>query len=313
MALPDNTLSTLAAPAEPLAPDDTQRTNLLEDFELGGIAISDPSQGQMVQVWRCWSDGESVWVAPVSGGVTTLLFADAGITEVSLAFNRNMRPTIGYMAGGVMKLYWYDSVVEDYVNSTFEGRSPFLTTDDKRDFNSANADVLFFYVRAGKLRYRQQRDRYTIERDLADVPSGSRVSRVGMSSGYRIQVEITLPFLAPFNNMSTDELFVVNGTDIVKLDGGAIAEGAWRSRVYELHNQPPMAWARVEGDFPVTFTLLVDGGTFYTKTVLDERPFRVPVGRYREWQVEVRSSKRILGVWAASSAAELKGDDLDRL
>ena len=41
--------------------------------------------------------------------------------------------------------------------------SPRITLDDARSFNGANSDVILGYVRAGIVRYRQQRDRFTVE------------------------------------------------------------------------------------------------------------------------------------------------------
>ena len=52
------------------------------------------------------------------------------------------------------------------------------------------ADVLLFYIRAGNVYYRQQRDRFSIERLLGAVPVGmTRFLRWGMSTTLRVQLE----------------------------------------------------------------------------------------------------------------------------
>lgn len=75
--------------------------------------------------------------------------------------------------------------------------SPRLCLDDKREYQNASRDVLFFYIKTGtpeKLCYRQQRERYTVERELVDVPANTlRLGRVGMAKTNRVQIEfITL-------------------------------------------------------------------------------------------------------------------------
>ena len=59
MAMPANVLSTVPHPDDYLPPIDKDR-GLLEDWEMGGIALNDPSQGLRVQEWHLTS------VTPVS-------------------------------------------------------------------------------------------------------------------------------------------------------------------------------------------------------------------------------------------------------
>lgn len=134
MSLPGGVLSTMPQLAEPLYPDNFERTDLLQDWEMGGVALNDASQGNMVRPWRVWSDGTQVWVGAVDiPGDQHLILVDTNITEVSLALDQLMQATIVYVADGLCKLYWYDTVVAHFVTTTFSGvSSPMLTLDDKR-------------------------------------------------------------------------------------------------------------------------------------------------------------------------------------
>ena len=63
--------------------------------------------------------------------------------------------------------------------------------DDKRQSATAqgNNDIILAYVRAGKLYYRQQRDRYEVEYLLAEEIPAKVLTRIGMSKNYRLQFE----------------------------------------------------------------------------------------------------------------------------
>lgn len=310
MPLPDNTLSTTPAPATPLAPDGTERNDPTVDYELGGIALNDPSQGNQVQVWRCWTDGTSVWVAPDNNlPAKTLILTDFDITEVSIGLDQNMAPTVAYVAGGVCKLYWFDSLISGYRTTTYPNHyTPMLTLDDKREGQSAVNDVLFFYVRDRKLCYRQQRDRYGVERVLQAVPSNEvRIMSLGLSSNGRLQAKMKFPFTAAHADLKTGSLFLVSGTDLVPLHAGAGQAAIWRSRVFQLDSQLSFGWAQVEGAYPVTLRVFGDGGALvHSAVVTSDLPIRVPATRARTWQIEVESAQPVLSVRLAGTADELE-------
>jgi hypothetical protein len=72
-----------------------------------------------------------------------------------------------------------------------EQRSPRLTLDDKRSSQFGNSDVMFGYMRGQSLCYRQQRDRYTIERVLrTDLPEDIRLKNIGMMSNWRLKFNL---------------------------------------------------------------------------------------------------------------------------
>lgn len=124
MSLPGNTLSSSPVPSAFVVPDDAQRADLRIDYEMGGAAVGDPSQGLLVQAWRAWSDGIDVWCAPdATLSPVTHLLAGSNITEVSFCFDQNMRPTVAYMDDSGCNLYWYDTLAGATVTTNFPGAS----------------------------------------------------------------------------------------------------------------------------------------------------------------------------------------------
>lgn len=159
----------------------------LIDYEMGGAALNDPSQGLWVQLWRVRVDGSVVYLGP-DGGTEQPAFSRPGITEVALAFDQNMQPAIAFVQSGVAWLWWFDTAVPGMVFTQFPGiLNPRLTLDDKRPGQVGNSDVILAYLRAGSLYYRQQRDRYQTEYLLSADPPCGGLAAVCMSTGNRLQ------------------------------------------------------------------------------------------------------------------------------
>lgn len=315
MSLPGDGLSASAVPASLLAPDSAVRADLRVDYEMGGIAFGDPSLGLLVRPWRAWSDGFEVWCAPDDTmAPITHLVSGSDITEVSLCFDQNMRPCLAYVDGGVCKLYWYDTLISAQTTTPFvDATSPMVCMDDKREIASSSGwnDNLFFYLRSGGLYYRQQRERFTVERLLSVVGAESnRIVRVGMGTNGRLQVQLAA---APtvYVDMETDQMYSADASGSVKpMLAGAVDVGRWRSRVYEDNEQGSFAWARVDAAaYPVTLIVISAEGPVATLTVPSDEPMRLPDVRSREWSVEVAGTARVLSVRLAGSLEELEAED----
>jgi len=320
MSLPGDAAASTAVQAPLLSPDNRDRTDLLLDYELGGVALNDPSAGLQVQPWEAWSDGAHLWVAPSPGRTpTTLLLTGSGITEVALAFDQNMRATVAYVESGTAKLRWFDTSIGAMTTTSYAGAtSPMLTLDDKRALSTltGTSDVLFAYIRAGSVYYRQQRDRFTIERLLGALPpSSTRIDRIGMGANNRLQIWAGsfggLGEAPPVHvGIKEDEAYLLDAAgDIRALHGGAPAEAVWHSRIFEMHEQPSMGWARVDAaSYPVTLTVFADSDST-TQAMPSDEPVRLHDVRGRQWQVEIRSTSRVLSVRLASSREELEAED----
>lgn len=191
MAIPEDRASTVPIGGKILPPNDRFRPDMTA-YHSGGIAISDPSEGLQYQVWVAQGYPDRIEIYPEgSPGLAQAFVTGASNIEfVALAFDQNMRPVLAYTENDVTKLFWYDPVPQDFVTTEFPGAtSPFCIMDDTRDIATQRGanDVLFFYIDGG-LKYRQQRDRYQIERLLTNEVTG-RIARVGMNDKWRLQWE----------------------------------------------------------------------------------------------------------------------------
>jgi len=191
MPLPEDRLSTIPVPAPFLPPRD-KIVGFLESWHRGGIALNDPTAGLDVQDWHATSDGSSVFVAAPNWPITQLFFVPgAGISSIDLAFDQNMNPAIAYVEGGQAKLYWFDTVPNAYVVFLLDplDKNPRLALDDHRPLsvNGGNSDMILAYTRQGSLYYRQQRDRFTIERLLVANTGLVRLLTIGMTTADRFQ------------------------------------------------------------------------------------------------------------------------------
>lgn len=194
MSLPGNVASSQAVYAPLLFPDNLV-TDGLRDYELGGVALNDPSQGLEAQAWTCWAvqslAGFEIRVSWLDGSNESTLLTVPDVEALSFAFDRNMNPAVAWMEDGVCKLWWFDSTISGYTITTFAGATqPRLGLDDKREGASARSDVILGYVRGSSLYYRQQRDRYTVERLLVADVGARQLRNIGMNSRLRFQFEL---------------------------------------------------------------------------------------------------------------------------
>lgn len=183
-------ISGFAYPVKGPLPEDK-----LQDWELGGVALNDPSQGLMVKVWhlqatkRAESDDVDVIVS-APGVAPTLLFTAPGITEVALAFDQNMNPFVAYHQGDDAKIYWYDPTIPGMTHTTLPSgiRTMRCTMDERRSAFVADSDIVLSYIRAGNLCVRYQRDRYQTEYVLrAGVGANCQLVSMARNRGNRLQ------------------------------------------------------------------------------------------------------------------------------
>ena len=210
MAMPGNVLASEPTAGEILPPDDRFRYRCpWIDYERGGVAVGDPTQGYNVQTWR---------LRGISAGQPSCLYSERGTRlpggglmldapenpsikprqlwpatnpqEVALAFDQNMNPAAAFVDGGIGKLYWFDAARGKSVVDTIHGmRSPRLCLDDKRVTQTSSSDILLFYLSGGHLCMRQQRDRFRDEYQLK-LTRARKLGRVGMGSDWRVHIEL---------------------------------------------------------------------------------------------------------------------------
>ena len=183
--MPENILSSESVPAELLVPT---RISTLIDYEWGGIALNDTSQGLNVVIWQCFYADGFICVKRTDNETVFQIIAAENVSRVGLAFDFNMRPTVCYIENGVTKLYWYNTQIASHTITTFaDVLNMCISLDDSRLRQSANADIIAAYQKSdGGLYYRQQRDRFSVERLLATETAG-RLWQIGMNRGNRLQ------------------------------------------------------------------------------------------------------------------------------
>jgi hypothetical protein len=178
-----------------LSPDNEVK-GLLLSKERGGNDLNDPSEGLLVRDWTAtynWQTEEVLIEAP--GVAQTVLFIQADVTELSLAFDQNMNPFIAFVTAGVAKFWWYDTDVNDTIITELPAGSvtPRCCLDDKRDYRDATSDIILCYVHAGALKMRMERERYLDEHIIQDpfiepvTGLPAYLKQVGMNAINRLQ------------------------------------------------------------------------------------------------------------------------------
>lgn len=221
MALPGESLSSAIVYAPFMKPRERSLRAPLVVYERGGVSLQDPSQGVDVKDWKAFVTDEGIWLQSRQAETPVLFLEGEEINHVSLAFDTNMNPVIVYRQLEVVKMSWFDStltarVVTEYPQILVGA----VTLDDRREGMGALNDVLFIYIRDEAIFYRQQRDRFGIERFLTMLPSqfvnataayceedyceldytGMTVSslapamhlNIGMNNALRIQIELAV-------------------------------------------------------------------------------------------------------------------------
>ena len=190
--LPDGVVSSQAIVANTVDPV-KQPGDFFVDWERGGVALNDPSEGLLAKLWKLEvvkneSGTQDVQVS-APGTATTILFSGSDISEASLAFDQNMRPFVAYVQGGLAKIYWYDTAIPGQTTTVLSSdvKTPKCTTDEKRPWHLDISDIVLAYIRAGNLCVRYQRERYQNEHVLKAVGATAELVSVGLNKAGRLQ------------------------------------------------------------------------------------------------------------------------------
>ena len=187
--IPENRLSTTPVPDEIIGARSLPVTPT-QDFEDGGIALSDPSEGLMYQVWRATVSQLKYIYFDADNADRTLVYTGDYITEISFTFDQNMRPVLAFVEDGLAFFRWYDSTVEAQVVTALDKNviNPRVFLDDKRLLERGNSDIILGYIRSGSLYFRMQRDRFGVEYLLKE--GVYNLHKIGMNRQLRVQFVI---------------------------------------------------------------------------------------------------------------------------
>ena len=169
------------------------RSNLRIDYETGGASVGTASSSSAFE-WVAETDGSSVSIYR-EGVSPVVVMSDVDITEVNLAFDQTMNPHIAYVAGGVAKWRYWDTLASSYQTMILtDCRTPRCCSDEKTVEFSGDRDVVLAYLREDKLYLRLQRDRFTVEYEKIPeeethepITETTRLVTVAMNTGRRLQ------------------------------------------------------------------------------------------------------------------------------
>lgn len=187
----DGNFSSTASRAPYYEPDNLSGFTRQVDYERGGVALHDLSRGLLYQNWKLAYDRVSKEVVLTNeSGFRWVMFTSLGLTQLAIAFDLSMTPYVAYTEKGATWMRW---VMADgsHEKMVIPGATqPRLTLDDRRLGNEGDADVLLFYLKGTQICMRVQREGFLDEHIMANDVDGTRLGRVGMTTGMRVQVEV---------------------------------------------------------------------------------------------------------------------------
>lgn len=110
-----------------------------------------------------------------------------------------------------------------------------------------------------------------------------------------------------FTDPKTGNLYLAIGDNVFKFDGGTAIPYTWKSKIFTSEKPINMAVAKVIADvYPTTFKLYANREIKYSKTVLDDLPFSLPLGyKATDFEIELSGTNAIRGVGIAELTQEL--------
>lgn len=198
MAIPQGRLST--TPVEDIfLPPEARAFKRLVSHEQGPVAIEDTSMGLLYQPWTLSYDkisGEITMLPNTTGIPVVLITIVFGITDITFTFDQNARLTIAWkLDTGNTYLFWYDSFLGQTVTEDLgtDIISSAIQLDDKRATQSSFSDMILWYTKDDgfgtyTLYNKLQRDRYTIEYEMATLLPVQYIHNTGMHYGLRVQL-----------------------------------------------------------------------------------------------------------------------------
>jgi hypothetical protein len=111
-----------------------------------------------------------------------------------------------------------------------------------------------------------------------------------------------------YSDLITDKLYVVSGTTLIDLFGGAsFNTGVWRSKKFVNQGYTAFGCLKVESNFesPVTVKVYGEGVLVHTATFTNANAQRLPPGRYRELEFQIEAACSVTALRMATSMQEL--------
>lgn len=159
------------------------------DYEEGGPVLG--ASNLQGYTWVCEYQNPNIVIyrEDTPEDVTTLLTVP-NVSRLAFAFDQQMRPSVLWIASGIVSLYWYDPVVPGQVTTELGPATSFVTPcmslDDHRADFVSESDIHIVYISGGNLCARTQRDRYEVENVLLE-DAASGLVYFAFTDKYRMQ------------------------------------------------------------------------------------------------------------------------------
>lgn len=197
--LPDSVLSTEPIPAQFAFPRNIPKRPLI-DYEYGGRAIGDASEGLQVKVWKGeYIDGDVIFSADGVAPTVVVSIAEP-VHDISIAFDQSMRPFVLWeLEDGRCFFRWFDPTVPGFVITQLPADSftPRCCIDDTRFTLSqmGQSDIILAYCRTvgenSNLYFRAERERYQTEHLLLEGAGPGGLIAIGMNRVLRMQFQLS--------------------------------------------------------------------------------------------------------------------------
>lgn len=159
MSIPALTLMPFPMPGDFAYTVRAERDQLV-DFEQGGIALNNGSQGTDVQLWSgIYTGGDFVLSAP--SAAPTSVWSRPGVIRFGFSFDQNMQPVIAYEdAAGAHVRFFGNNGQFDIQDLEAGATNVCISADDNRSFNTVNRNVILGYNVGNSLNARVQLESY---------------------------------------------------------------------------------------------------------------------------------------------------------
>ncbi len=155
----------------------------------GGVDLGSSIYGRDYQNWVVFYENSTIKVKKETGAVEFSLEV-ANVKYLSMAFDTAMRITLAWIVDADAYLYYYDTISLSYITVKHPNvTSSRLSLDKADDWFEAASDVIFLYIRNNVLYYRQQRERYEVERAIG--PAIGIITNAGLNIENRFQIKVS--------------------------------------------------------------------------------------------------------------------------
>lgn len=109
-----------------------------------------------------------------------------------------------------------------------------------------------------------------------------------------------------YTDLKNDSLYLSISNAVHKFEAGSALTYLWRSKLYTLSTDTAFSCYRVDAEaYPVTLSIYRDGSLHYSISVADNKVYRMPGGKGRDWEIELSGTGEVFAVTVAQTPGEI--------